>query len=591
MSDHDAIVTVSADLERLVVVARGDGDAGRLVGPLQTALPDVRVKRGGGGVVVPLLQADRLLAADTGLRLRWDEVADIAVRNRARAKAVLPGLRADLRALIEGGPDVARDRLQDVPGLGVLDGHQLVNVAVMTAPNGLGACVFDEQGAGKTVTGIFAFDVLVSRDEADFLVVVAPKSMIAEWGKDFHRFKHDLYRTVTVTGSRRAKLNALSTRAEVFVTNYETVVSMEAELRALFRRGGGRGVLMVDESFYVKNEDAQRTGAIRRLREWCTRAFVLCGTPAPNAPGDLVQQFTVVDFGLTFAGVEIPSDRDAAVPVVQHAVEERGVYVRHLKRDVLPNLPGKTFNSVLVPMQPIQDRLYRAALQDLLLDLRATGEPEFRNRITSFLARRSALLQICSNPAAVAPGYAETPGKLVALDALLANLIEERGEKVVLWSFYTASIDALVARYARYGVTRYDGTVADVAERREAVRAFQEADAPRVFVANPAAAGAGLTLHRSRVAVYESMSNQAAHYLQSLDRVHRRGQERAVEYFVLLCDGSIELQEFERLRRKEAAAQHLLGDVVDPVVTRDVMLHEIEQAVALLDAPGGRDAG
>ena len=31
-----------------------------------------------------------------------------------------------------------------------------------------------------------------------------------------------------------------------------------------------------------------------------------------------------------------------------------------------------------------------------------------------------------------------------------------------------------------------------------------------VFAANPAAAGAGLTLHRARVAIYESLSNQAA---------------------------------------------------------------------------------
>ena len=62
-----------------------------------------------------------------------------------------------------------------------------------------------------------------------------------------------------------------------------------------------------------------------------------------------------------------------------------------------------------------------------------------------------------------------------------------------------------------------------------------------VFVANPAAAGAGLTLHRARVAIYESLSNQAAHYLQSLDRIHRRGQKREVEYVVMLCDGTLEI--------------------------------------------------
>ena len=55
------------------------------------------------------------------------------------------------------------------------------------------------------------------------------------------------------------------------------------------------------------------------------------------------------------------------------------------------------------------------------------------------------------------------------------------------------------------------------------MRKFQEDSRTMLFVANPAAAGAGLTLHKSHIAIYESMSNQAAHYLQSLDRIHRRG--------------------------------------------------------------------
>ena len=52
--------------------------------------------------------------------------------------------------------------------------------------------------------------------------------------------------------------------------------------------------------------------------------------------------------------------------------------------------------------------------------------------------------------------------------------------------------------------------VSDVAERREAVRRFQQDADARIFVANPAAAGAGLTLHSARIAIYESLSNQAA---------------------------------------------------------------------------------
>jgi SNF2 family DNA or RNA helicase len=119
-------------------------------------------------------------------------------------------------------------------------------------------------------------------------------------------------------------------------------------------------------------------------------------------------------------------------------------------------------------------------------------------------------------------------------------------------------------------------------QRREAIRRFQEDSHTMLFVGNLAAAAAGLTLHRARYAIYESMSNQGAHYFQSLDRIHRRGQERPVEYIVLLCDRTIEQSEYSRLAMKEAMAHTLLGDRMQRPVTRTDMLNEARDAASVL---------
>ncbi len=465
--------------------------------------------------------------------------------------------------------------MADIEGNDVLDPHQLVNVAALTMRDGVGLCVFDEQGAGKTVTAIFAFDLLMKRDEIDFALIVAPKSMVAEWRRDFERFKGDLYRVQVLAGSRRQKAAILQSRLDVAITNFETAVSLEEELAAELRRRSGRAVLIVDESFLVKSLDAQRTRALRRLRELCARAFVLCGTPAPNAPQDLVQQFNLVDFGHTFAGIKIPEDREAAAVLVKQAMDERGMFIRHLKSVVLPDLPEKRFNRLYVRLTGDQQRLYEGALKKFIVNLESVDDAGFRRQLTSFFAQRMALLQICSCPSDVADGYSQVPAKLELLDSLLEELVGNRHEKVVIWSFFTSSIDAIVERFRdRFGLVRYDGTINDIEERREAVRRFQEDDQTMLFVGNPAAAGAGLTLHRARVAIYESMSNQAAHYLQSLDRIHRRGQRREVEVIVLLADSTIEVNEYQRLLGKERSAQDLLGDQVDPPTTREAFLDE-----------------
>lgn len=568
-------VRVGARLSNVVLVPRQSEHRSLVLRALRQG--GIDAKADAGGVCVDAMDAPRLFDLDTPLSLTWSEDAHRFALNRAHVREHAAAVRSRVRGLLE---------IDEIPeDLGVdattLDDHQRRNVAAMTVPAASGLCVFDEQGAGKTVTLIFAFDLLVHRDEIDFALILAPKSMVPEWPRDFERFRPGLHKVVVASGGRAAKAAALRSGADVVVTNFETAVTMEEELRALLRTCDGRAVLAVDESFYVKNLDARRTRAIRRLREWCSRAFVLCGTPAPNSPHDLVEQFNLTDFGMTFAGVDIPKDRSDAAPVVRAAIEARGTYVRHLKRDVLPQLPRKSFQRCLVPLEPVQRAVYTSVLNNLILDLEATDAEAFRRQLPNFLARRTALLQVCSSPALVTDGYTETPAKLLALDRLLEDLVA-RGEKVVVWSFFTSSVAAIVERYARFNPVRYDGTVADVEERRDAVRRFQEDHETMIFVGNPAAAGAGLTLHRARYAVYESLSNQAAHYLQSLDRIHRRGQAREVEYVVLLCDGTIEVKEYDRLIDKERAAQELLGDGATAPLTREVMLHELVEANRLL---------
>lgn len=579
-----ADIRLGETLDALYVVPLDRSSVGEVNRLIRASVPcePGAVKRTADGVRIAASALSSFRLEDIPLDLKWSAEAMQFLDNRRQVSAFHARVHREVGCIKEEGVNYAQEQIADSAGLTTLDDHQIVNVAAMTIEGSPGLCVFDEQGAGKTVTFIFAFDLLVARDEADSAIIVAPKSMVGEWPKDINRFRGDLYRTALVTGTRKEKRQILSSGADIIVTNFETTVSMEEELRALMRLRPGRTVLVIDESFFIKSMDAKRTRALRRLREWAGRAYVLCGTPAPNAANDLVQQFNFVDFGFAFQGVDIPDDRESAAQIVQSVIDNRGLFTRHLKSEVLPDLPSKTFQRVFVPISGRQRELYEAVLNDLLVDVENSDAEGFARQITNFLARRAALLQVCSNPAALDPGFSETPAKLQVLDSLLEQLLECEGEKAVIWSFYTGSVSAIVERYSQYGAVRYDGQVTDVTARQEAVHRFQTDDETRLFVANPAAAGAGLTLHRARFAIYESLSNQAAHYLQSLDRVHRRGQSRPVDYVILLCDETIEMGEYDRLVRKERAAQDLLGDAVEPPVTRERFLADIREAASLL---------
>jgi len=537
---------------------------------LGDAAHPIRTQRAGRRLKVDFAVGETLLE-ESPVDLDWSPDAERAVQNRRRQRELAPQVFERVSRIKQRDP--ATDSHAPCSLLrDTLDDHQLVNVSVMIVEGGWGTCIFDEQGTGKTLTVIAAFDELAERNEADVLVVVAPKSMVGEWAKEFQTFAGNLYRVAVAEGSRREKLRALRAGADVIVLNYEGAVALKEELVLLAKRT--RVILVVDESYNVKNPEAIRTSALGEIREWCERCFVLCGTPAPNSPRDLIAQFDLVDFGFTFAGLTIDEDSPDLGARIRDAMDARGIYTRNLKSVVLPGLPRREFTEVNVELAPVQRSLYSTALNQLVIDLRETTDSDYRRRITSFLERRHALLRICSNPASLAPGYDEIPAKLRVLDDVLPRYVDA-GEKVVLWSFYRASLEALAARYSHFGLVRIDGSVADVASRREAIRSFQEDADTRVFLGNPAAAGAGLTLHRARVAIYESMSNQAAHFMQSLDRIHRRGQERDVEYVILLCRGTLEETEYQRLLDKTDAQADVLGDPTPKRPTRQVLLDEL----------------
>jgi SNF2 family DNA or RNA helicase len=454
-----------------------------------------------------------------------------------------------------------------------LDAHQLRNVAIMTISGGWGACVFDEQGTGKTLSVIGAFDRLVESRDIETLLVIAPKSMVGEWVREFHRFTADLYRVVHATGSALQKITAIHSRPDVIVANYEAAIAMQKDLELLCRRA--RVALVIDESFSIKNPDARRTAALGSIRESCDRAYVLCGTPAPHSARDLVAQFDLVDFGFTFGGVRLDADGATAARQVQSAITQRGVFVRNLKQVVLPNLPGRSYAEVLVEMAPRQASIYSALARQLIDELQAISDHQFDRDITNYFSRRAALLRVCSHPGPIIERYDEVPAKLAALDELVKRYVVDRAEKVVIWSHFKFSLDAIVSRYSKYGIAMIDGSVPDVNSRREAVRRFQEDEVTRIFVGNPAAAGAGLTLHRAHIAVYESLSSQAAHFMQSLDRIHRRGQNRSVEYVTLLCRDTIEITNYRQLVSKAEAQGRLLGDPTELRMTRASLLAEL----------------
>ncbi len=469
--------------------------------------------------------------------------------------------------------------------LKILDPAQATAVNAMLEPGLLGFCLFDEQGTGKTFMGLGLIHHMFTSGAVDQLLIFCPSSMVGEWEQKLKSVT-DLsskIRGLAVVHAAGDNLQLTCSTSVGIVTNYRQAADNLKYLQLWANRmkadcSHAKTMLVIDESFVVKNEEAQASQAVLEIRNNCEFALVLCGTPAPNRPEDIVHQFNIADRGATLGLYRTTEDAHRNLEELSLRIGEDGAFLRRLKKDVLSELPEKSFRFHQLQMSPSHRAEYDNARLSFRAQLLAHGTGAIKKGFQSILNRRAELIKLCAYPDETAVPH-QLNQKFAELDLIVKEVCIDRGEKLLIWSSYINSLEQIESRIHTLGlsVSRIDGSVPSE-ERTEIVRCFQEEKSPQVIVANPSAAGAGLTLHAASHAVYMSYPSQAAHFLQSIDRIHRRGQ-RATEtvFHLLVFDKTIEEKEVSRLFRKETTQADLLGDVYSLPRTVEDFITEIDE--------------
>ncbi|MGH2917546.1 MAG: DEAD/DEAH box helicase, partial [Solirubrobacteraceae bacterium] len=381
------------------------------------------------------------------------------------------------------------------------------------------AFIADEQGLGKTIEALAALEA----DGAYPAIVVCPASLKLNWQRETQRWL--AHRSVAVVDGR----SVAPATAEITILNYEIVAAHRAALARI-----GPRALVVDESHYVKNPQAKRTRAVRRLAEAIPAdglRLALSGTPVLNHAEELVSQLRVLgrldefgsgaQFAKRFRG-ELSEER-------LHWHLRRRCFVRRLKSEVLPQLPAK--RQVVVPVALTNEREYRLAEEDVVAWLRSQplDLSELNARIAATLrAERLAQLGTLQRLAA--------RGKLAAALQWIGDFLQS-GEPLVVFARHIEVQQAVLERfpYAAHLLGR-DST----ARRDEAVRAFQDPDGPLLLIGATRVAAQGITLTRASNVAFLELEWTPAMHDQAEDRCHRIGQRDAVTAWYLLAADTID---------------------------------------------------
>lgn len=435
-----------------------------------------------------------------------------------------------------------------------------------------GGILADDMGLGKTVQAIAV--LLAAKEEAQAgrtpgqnmtaapaptALVVAPASLVFNWGEELARFAPQLtVCLVTGTQEERREKIARWREADVLVTSYDLLkrdVTQYEDKQFRYE--------IIDEAQYIKNHATAAARAVKAVKSEIR--FALTGTPIENRLSELWSIFDYLMPGFLYSYETFR--RELETPIVKNGDEDArrrlqrmaGPFIlRRLKEDVLEDLPEKLEEIRYVRLGGEQQKLYDAQVLHMKEGIAGQSTEEFNKNKMKILAELTRLRQICCDPSLCFENYHGGAAKVEAVLDLIRSAADG-GHRILLFSQFTSMLEILQRELNEAGISYETITGATSKEKRlQRVKAFNEGSAP-VFLISLKAGGVGLNLTGADVVIHYDPWWNLAVQNQATDRAHRIGQTRKVTVYKLLVKNSIEEKIQQLQETKKDLADQIVG--------------------------------
>ena len=419
---------------------------------------------------------------------------------------------------------------------------------------GLGGCLADDMGVGKTIQMLALLELHRERRAAGEALppdlVIVPKSLLFNWEAEARRFTPKL-KVLNYTGTARS--NEEIARHDVALTTYGTLRRDVVDLKDF-----EFNTIVLDEAQAIKNSTSDSAKATRILN--ARSRVVMTGTPVENHLGELWSLFEFLNPGLlgasTFfkAGTTMePESRDWLRKSL------RPLILRRTKQQVASDLPARSENVLYCELDTDQRKLYNTILlkvkNDLNKRIQQEGLAKSKLHVLEALLR---LRQIACHPQLVQETAKPVSAKF---DVLLDQLVEiaEEGHKALVFSQFTSLLALLKPRLEELNL-KYEYLDGSTTDRQKRVEHFQADESCPIFLLSLKAGGTGLNLTAADyVYLLDPWWNPAVE-AQAIDRTHRIGQTRPVFAYRLVAKNTIEERILELQQSKRDLADAILSE-------------------------------
>jgi len=437
--------------------------------------------------------------------------------------------------------------------IGELRPYQKVAVQFFINNNGR-AILADEMGSGKTFTAL----AYVAHTEKKKILVICPASVKYSFENEVKKWtKLKPFVIDSKLKKKKVDMMQLVNDHDIFIINYDIVKSY-----LVFLKNINWDCLIADEFHYIKNNNAQRTKAVKEIALNIPSILLLSGSPFLNRPLELFNGLNLMDstkwnnwFEYTkkfCQGHQSPFGWDArgASNIAELQQKISRYFLRRMKKEILPELPPKQlvdFPVELDPEKKFEYDLVEDSFVEYLKEIKNKKKDEITKTLQAEkLCKLSELRQITSQ------------GKIKATEELIKQILD-KNEKVVVFSNFNAPLIALEKVFKDVSV-RLTGDTPEMM-RKFSIEAFQNDPNIKIFFGGMKSAGTGITLTAASNVIMIDFSYVPADHLQSMDRIHRIGQTaNSVNIYQIYAKNTIDEKMKELLIGKQAIFDQIFND-------------------------------
>ena len=393
--------------------------------------------------------------------------------------------------------------------------------------------IADEMGLGKTIE---IMGYINMNPQIKHVLVICPAFLRDNWKQEFNKWM-----------VRKYDIKILDNKGigDITITNYESVKKYFNVLKSQIW-----DVLVLDESHYIKNYNAQRTKYItgfyvkddkenktwfKGLKDYTRQKILLTGTPIMNKPMELYTQLKVLGSEIANSKHEFYNKYVVFNNWKNDALHELQLrlrvscMIRREKKDVLLELPEKTTQLIKLPSNILSTEELEKS--KVAIEYISENWDNLSNSLKTSKVNFSTLGEIAKMR------HQQSIKKIPYVISMIENILENE-QKVVVFAHHHDVINAIYEKFKDISVIATGEQSFD--ERSNAVNQFQNNQNVRVFIGSIQAMGVGITLTASSVVVFAEIEWRPSDLYQAEDRLHRIGQKSAVLVYYILIDNSID---------------------------------------------------